>query len=75
MSELNYRILYAGKRTCATCKHIRSGEFDEESVLYYVPYKGEKYGYCTNERVSTTSVVIRDNPDTDLPVVDCWEGE
>lgn len=71
----DYRKLYENiPGACASCAHVRTrikGKDIQDNET--VDYDGGKYAICGRLGGSGASVVMKDVPDTDLPVNECWE--
>jgi hypothetical protein len=71
----DYRELFKNQiGACATCKQVRTviktgDTIRDEDIL--VTYDGSKHARCAKK--SSTHIVMRDKPNMDLPLSDCWE--
>jgi hypothetical protein len=71
---VNYRIKYADEvGACASCINIRSvikGDTIRDNDIL-IPYDGGKEARC--EINPFMDIYIREEPDINLPVNECWE--
>lgn len=68
ISYTDYRKLYKSvKGACASCAHVRSRQNGE-----LVEYDGGKYAVCGLPGKSSAIIEMRDTPDLNNPLNECW---